>query len=146
MKRSRTTTGSSVAADFNAFELTSWMASCYMIAASCATPLAGRLSAVFTSRLVSFVAAIIFAIGATITGTSTSIQSFLTGRCIMGLGGGGLLSSSVVLVLDLASIKRRGVFLGVVNSAYTVSITSIVNCHRTDDPATCRPEFPSVVC
>lgn len=96
-----------------------------MIASSCATPLAGRLSAVFTGRKVSSAAAVLFAIGATITATSTSFPHFLAGRIVSGLGGGGLLSSTVVVVLDLASVRRRGVFLGLVNAAFTVRNTSL---------------------
>lgn len=119
-----------VAAEFDAFEYTSWMASCYMIASSCATPLAGRLSAVFTSRVVSFAAALLFALGAILTATAQSFPHFLVGRVIAGLGGGGLLSSAIVVVLDLASVRRRGVFLGVVNSAFTVGFCLLTGLLR----------------
>lgn len=129
----RTTIGPSIAADFDAFEHTSWISSCFMIASSCATPLAGRLSAVFTSRIVSFAASLFLAAGACVAALSPNFPVFLVGRVLMGLGGGSLLSSAIVVVLDLASVKRRGMLLGIVNSAFTagLSLGGVLGAHAS---------------
>jgi MFS family permease len=40
----------------------------------------------------------------------------------MGLGGAGIFTISMILVLQLASDKRRGLFIGLINAGYTAGV------------------------
>lgn len=41
---------------------------------------------------------------------------------ISGIGTAGILSISIIFVLELASKKRRGLFVGLVNAGYTTGV------------------------
>ena len=70
-----------------------------------------------------FVASIIFAIGAIITSAAPSFAVFLIGRGVAGIGGAGIIALALILILQLASNKRRGLLLGLVNSGFTIGVS-----------------------
>lgn len=88
------------------------------------TPLTGRLSEIFTPRLYVVFSSTLLAIGLFITAAAATLPVFLLGRAVAGCGSGGLLSIAVILVLDLASPKRRGLWIGFINAGYTIGVAS----------------------
>ncbi|KAJ5930165.1 hypothetical protein N7466_005658 [Penicillium verhagenii] len=119
-----TTAQSEVAADLDAFAEATWFTSAFMIAASSVTPLAGRFAAIFTSRVCLVISTTILSIGLFITAAAPSLAIFLLGRAVTGLGCGGLMSIGIILILDFASTRRRGLFIGLVSTNYTVGLAS----------------------
>ena len=63
-------------------------------------------------------------IGAAITAVSPTLPWFLVGRAVAGVGAAFVFGVATVFVIELASKKRRGLFVGLVNSGYTVGIAS----------------------
>lgn len=94
------------------------------IAASSVTPLTGRLAAIFTPRLYVIFASTILAIGLFITATASNLTIFLVGRAVAGIGSGGLMSIAIILAVDLASPKLRGLCIGLINAGYTTGLAS----------------------
>ncbi|KAJ5651786.1 hypothetical protein N7507_009212 [Penicillium longicatenatum] len=119
-----TTAQSEVAADLDAFAEATWFTSAFMIAASSVTPLAGRFAAIFTARLCLVFSSTILAIGLFITAAAPSLAIFLLGRAVTGLGSGGLMSIAIILILDFTSDRRRGLFIGLISTNYTVGLAS----------------------
>jgi MFS family permease len=89
---------------------------------SCA-PVAGRLSQLFSPRKCLFVSAITFSFGGFITSRAPSLAIFLVGRTISGIGGAGILTISIILVLELTGRRRRGLFVGMVNAGFTTGVS-----------------------
>ena len=87
------------------------------------SPLAGRLSQIFSPRWCIFISTLIFAIGAFVTSIATRLRTFLLGRAITGIGAAGILTLSIILVIELTSKQRRGLFIGLVNSGYTTGVS-----------------------
>lgn len=48
---------------------------------------------------------------------------FLLGRIIQGIGGGSIMTVSLILVLELSTKKRRGLHIGLVNSVFTMGVS-----------------------
>ncbi|KAA8646553.1 putative MFS multidrug transporter [Aspergillus tanneri] len=119
-----TTAQSDIAADLDAFSQTTWFNSAYLIAVSSVTPIAGRLSQIFRPRLYILFSCILLATGLFITAVASSLTIFLFGRALTGCGGGGLMVTAIILTLDLASNKRRGLFIGLINVGMTTGIAS----------------------
>jgi predicted MFS family arabinose efflux permease len=69
-----------------------------------------------------FGAAIIFCIGTIITASAKSFAVFLLGRVIAGIAASGIFPTATIIVLDLVRAKRRGLFIGLLNSSYTAGI------------------------
>jgi predicted MFS family arabinose efflux permease len=86
-------------------------------------PLMGRLSQVFSPRLCMFFSTILISIGTLITGLSPTFTMFLVGRAFTGAGGGGILIVASIIVIQMTSPKRRGLYIGLVNSGMTVGVS-----------------------
>lgn len=118
-----TTTQSKIAEDLDAFALASWFTSAYMIAMSSTTILAGRLAQIFSPRACVLVSSILFGVGGVVASQGKSLQVFLLGRIIQGIGGGSIMTVSLILVLELSGKKRRGLHIGLVNSVFTMGVS-----------------------
>ncbi|KAE8354724.1 major facilitator superfamily domain-containing protein [Aspergillus coremiiformis] len=118
-----TTAQSDIAEDLDAFSETTWFNSAYLIAMSSVTPLAGRLSQIFTPRVYILVSCVIISIGLFITAAARTLSVFLLGRALTGCGGGGIMVTTIILTLDLTSKKRRGLFIGLINVGMTIGIS-----------------------
>ncbi|KAJ5367735.1 hypothetical protein N7541_001676 [Penicillium brevicompactum] len=119
-----TTAQSDIAADLDAFADASWFTSAYMISLSSITPLAGRFSQIFTPRLYTIFSTTLLSIGLFVSAAAPNLGTFLAGRVISGCGSGGLMSTSIILVLEMASKKRRGLCIGMINCGYTTGVAS----------------------
>lgn len=63
-----------------------------------------------------------FSIGGLVASQAHSFLAFITGRAISGVGAAGILTISIILVLELTGKKRRGLFIGLVNAGYTSGV------------------------
>ena len=70
-----------------------------------------------------FVASLVFTLGTVLSALAPDLAGFLAGRAITGTGGAGIVACSIILVLDLAPENRRGIFLGLVNTGFTVGVS-----------------------
>ncbi|TGO43736.1 hypothetical protein BCON_0971g00010 [Botryotinia convoluta] len=117
------TTQSKIAEDLNSFAEASWFTSTYLIALSSMSPVAARLAQIFSPRSCILTAALLFSIGGVVTSQAPDLKTFLIGRAISGIGGAGIMTISFILVLELTTKKRRGIFIGLANSGFTVGVS-----------------------
>jgi len=101
-----------------------WFASAYLIGVGAASPLVGRLATVFAPRALVAGAAGLFALAAAAAAAAPGFAAFVAARALMGVAGGAVMALSVVLVLHLADDRRRGLFIGLTNAAFTVGISA----------------------
>jgi predicted MFS family arabinose efflux permease len=92
------------------------------IAGASITPLAGRLCQIFSPRAYILVSSFIMATGALITCLSSRLAFFLIGRAVNGIGGAAVFPVSLILIIELTGMKRRGIYLGCVNTCYTIGV------------------------
>jgi MFS family permease len=90
-----------------------WILTAYLISASIATPVAGRVGDMFGKKTVLLVALILLVIGSVIAALATSIGVMVVARVIQG-GGGGVLPVSFGLIRDEAPPHRVGSSIAVV--------------------------------
>jgi MFS family permease len=48
---------------------------------------------------------------------------FIVGRAVTGAGAAGILVVGSIIVIQMASAKKRGLFLGLINAAMTVGVS-----------------------
>ena len=84
--------------DLSGVELVGWSLAVYELGAISAGAAAGRLVSYVSLRANMVVAALLYAAGALICATSSSMPVFLLGRVVEGLGGGALVSLAFVSV------------------------------------------------
>jgi MFS family permease len=112
-----------IAEELEAYENAMWFTSSYLITTSSLSPIAGRLATIFSPRTLVLPVAVFFALGGLITSQAHSFGVFILGRVFTGLGGAGIMTLSVVLVLELTSKRRRGLFIGLVNAGFTIGLS-----------------------
>jgi predicted MFS family arabinose efflux permease len=83
----------------------------------------GRLSQVFSPRLCMFFSTMLISIGTAITGLSNSFNMFMVGRAFTGAGGGGIFIVASIIVIQMTAPKRRGLYIGLVNTGMTVGVS-----------------------
>ena len=89
------------------------------IASSCTNPLIGRLSTIFSPVNLFLACTSLFTLGSLLTGLAPTTSIFLLGRVLTGCGAGGLFTTANVLLVQGASVKRRGLLIGCVNAVVT---------------------------
>ncbi|OBT82878.1 hypothetical protein VE02_08649 [Pseudogymnoascus sp. 03VT05] len=118
-----TTAQSSIANDLDASgEDAIWFTSAYLISMASLSPLIGRLSQIFLLRSCILSAAVLFAAGGLLAGHARSFNTFISGRVLSGAGGAGVMTLVLILVIELAGTKRRGLFLGITNAGFTTGV------------------------
>lgn len=113
-----------IAEDLEAYDEAMWFTSVYLIVVASAAPLAGRLATVVPVGATLLASALFFAAGSVVSARAASSAAFIAGRVLAGVGGGSVITLSLVLVFQLTSPRRRGLFVGVVNTAFTVGIAT----------------------
>ncbi|KAH8196866.1 hypothetical protein TruAng_008979 [Truncatella angustata] len=114
---------STIAEELDAYESATWFTSSYLIAMSSFGPLAGRLAAIFSPRLIILVTSVFFVLGGLVSAQAQSLSVFILGRVLTGTGGAGIFVTAMILVLELTNKRKRGLFVGLVNTAFTTGIS-----------------------
>lgn len=111
-----------VAEDIDAHAAASWFTAAYLIPLSSFASLAGRLATVFSPRSLVLPVGALYALGSLVTACATSFAGLVLGRAIAGTGGAGVLGLCVIFVLELTTKRRRGLFIALVNTGFTVGV------------------------
>ncbi|KAN0060279.1 hypothetical protein ACQY0O_007608 [Thecaphora frezii] len=106
---------SSISSSFNASEQAAWLGSSYLLSVCCFTPIYGRLADIVGRKACMLVALTFFTVGTLLCGVSTSMKMLIAARAIAGMGGGGLTTTSSVIMSDLVPLKNRGLLQGLTN-------------------------------
>lgn len=74
---------------------------------------------IFRRKPIFMAANVVFMVGSLIAALSKSRNMLLAGRAIQGLGAGGLMNLSNIVVSDLFSLRDRGLYLALVGAAWS---------------------------
>ncbi|MDQ1014137.1 MDR family MFS transporter [Streptomyces afghaniensis] len=101
-----------IADDLHGLTAQAWVTTAYLITATLATPLYGKLSDIHGRRPVYLAAIALFTVGSLLCGCATSIYELAAFRAVQGLGGGGLMSLAMTIVADITTPRERGRYQG----------------------------------
>jgi EmrB/QacA subfamily drug resistance transporter len=96
----------------------SWVVTAYMLAATAATPLWGKLGDQYGRKRLFQTAIVIFLVGSALCGLSQNMPQLIAFRALQGLGGGGLMVLSMAIVGDLVSPRERGKYQGLFGAVF----------------------------
>ncbi len=85
----------------------SWVVTAYLLAATAATPLFGKLSDIHGRRAVILLAIGIFIVGSIACALAPTIWVLVLGRALQGIGGGGLLPIAQTIIADMITPRER---------------------------------------
>ena len=113
-----------IIADLGGFDRYTWAATSYMVTATLAYPIVGRLSDIFGRRLFLLLGMAVFSAGSILLGFSGSMDQVVAFRAVQGGGGGAIMTCCYVAVADLFRPKDRGKFHGLLSAVYGVSFVA----------------------
>jgi MFS family permease len=116
-----TTALPTIAEDFQSTSGYTWIGSAFLLANSASIPSWGKISDIFGRKPMLLCANVIFFIGSLLAAVSVNIGMLITARAIQGIGGGGLIILSNIVIGDLFPLKIRGAFYGVIGAVWAVA-------------------------
>ncbi|HWU10626.1 MAG TPA: MDR family MFS transporter [Streptomyces sp.] len=99
----------------------SWVVTAYMLAATAATPLWGKLGDQYGRKKLFQTAIVIFLIGSALCGMAQNMPQLIGFRALQGLGGGGLMVLSMAIVGDIVPPRERGKYQGLFGAVFGVT-------------------------
>ncbi|CAK7237476.1 hypothetical protein SCUCBS95973_009972 [Sporothrix curviconia] len=99
---------------FHDASISSWIGTAYMLTSTACQPLYGRFSDIFGRKLILIASLGIFLLGSIISGVSQNMAMLIVARAIAGIGGGGLITVTQIVVSDVVSLQERGKYQGIV--------------------------------
>ncbi|XP_006458763.1 hypothetical protein AGABI2DRAFT_115784 [Agaricus bisporus var. bisporus H97] len=103
----------SISSEFKKSNQASWLGTAYLLATCTFTPLYGRLCNVLGRKGANQTALFFAAAGCVMCGLSNSMEMLILARFLAGMGGGGVFTTSSIIVSDMYSIRSRGLAQGV---------------------------------
>jgi EmrB/QacA subfamily drug resistance transporter len=84
-----------------------WVVTAYLLAATAATPLFGKLTDIHGRRTILLAAIGIFIVGSLACALAPTMWVLIMGRALQGIGGGGLIPIAQTIIADLLSPRER---------------------------------------
>ena len=112
-----------IAEDLKAYENAMWFTSAFLIPMSSLAPVTGRLATIFPPRSLVLPVAGFMGIGSLVCSQASTFGVFIAGRVIAGLGGAGVLTLAIIVVLELSSKRTRGICVGLINAGFTLGVS-----------------------
>jgi len=111
----------SIVEDFNGLSHYTWVVTAYLLTSTASTPLYGKISDLYGRRPVFQFAVVTFLIGSFLAGAAQNMGQLIAFRAIQGLGAGGLMALTFVIIGDLVSPRERGKYQGYFGAVWGLS-------------------------
>jgi EmrB/QacA subfamily drug resistance transporter len=98
-----------------------WLITAYLIANTAITALYGKISDIRGRRVTLLIAISLYMTGSLVCALAPNMFVLILGRVLHGLGGGGLTSTGMVVLGDVAAPKDRGKYYGYFSATYTTA-------------------------
>src|SRR4029453_12030731 len=88
----------------------SWVVTAYLLSATVATPLFGKLSDIYGRRAMMLIAVAIFLLGSLACALAPTMGALIAARALQGFGGGGILPLAQTVIADILTPRERPIF------------------------------------
>lgn len=97
-----------------------WSGTGFLLASTVLQPTVASLSNIFGRKLLIYLSSALFAAGSLIAALAGNFSVILAGRTVQGVGGGGLLALTEVVITDLVPLAFRGHWLSMLSAVWSV--------------------------
>lgn len=111
----------SIVEEFNGLDHYTWVVTAYLLTSTASTPLYGKISDLYGRRIVFQFAIVTFLIGSFLAGASQNMTQLIATRAIQGLGAGGLMALTFVIIGDIVPPRERGRYQGYFGAVWGLS-------------------------
>ena len=110
-----------IVSELGGLDKLAWVVTAYLLTATAATPLWGKISDLYGRRQVFQAAILIFLVGSALCGLSQNLLELIAFRAIQGVGGGGLMAIALTIIGDIIPPRERGRYQGYFGAVFGVS-------------------------
>jgi len=111
----------SIVEDFNGLEHYTWVVTAYLLTSTASTPLYGKISDLYGRRIVFQFAIVTFLLGSLAAGAAQNMSQLIATRALQGLGAGGLMALTFVIIGDIVPPRERGRYQGYFGAVWGLS-------------------------
>jgi len=111
----------SIVEDFEGLNHYTWVVTAYLLTSTASTPLYGKISDIYGRRIVFQFAIVTFLIGSFAAGAAQNMSQLIGTRAIQGLGAGGLMALTFVIIGDIVPPRERGRYQGYFGAVWGLS-------------------------
>ncbi|KAF2096231.1 MFS general substrate transporter [Rhizodiscina lignyota] len=101
-----------------------WIGTTYLLTSAVFQCFIVSLSDIFGRRPLLIVSLALFTIGTIVCCTAPNFTQLLAGRCVQGVGGGGVIAFAQVILTDIIPLRQRPSFIAIVQAAWAVGTVS----------------------
>jgi EmrB/QacA subfamily drug resistance transporter len=98
-----------------------WVVTATLLTTTASTPLWGKLSDLIDKKLLMQAAIAIFVLSSIVAGLSQSIAMLIACRAVQGIGAGGILAMTQVVMAAMVSPRERGRYSGYLGATFAVA-------------------------
>ncbi|RBR11660.1 uncharacterized protein FIESC28_08887 [Fusarium coffeatum] len=99
----------------------SWIASGYFITSTVGQLMYGRLSDIWSRKIILLMGLAIFFIGSLASSLAQSVLQLTIFRAFTGIGGGGLMTVAQLIVSDVVPLRERGKYQGILGAVVAIA-------------------------
>lgn len=107
-----------------------WSGTSFLLASTVFQPSFAQLSHVFGRVQMIMVAITFFFVGVMMAALSHNFSLLLAGRTLQGLGGGGLIALTEIIVTDLTPLRYRGQWAGIIGGMWAIGRLGTFECRK----------------
>jgi len=112
----------SITTEFGDTSQIGWYPAAYTFAICAFTPIAGKMASIFPPKWVYLSFSTVFLIGSILCAAAPTSSALITGRAISGLGAGGVASNGLTILVTVAPVKLRQMFVGIGAACFAVGL------------------------
>lgn len=116
-----TTALKTIVVDLDGLKHYTWVVTAYLLTSTASTPLYGKISDLYGRRIVFQFAIVTFLIGSFLAGASQNMTQLIATRALQGLGAGGLMALTFVIIADIVPPRERGRYIGYFGAVWGLS-------------------------
>ena len=110
-----------IVGDLGGIEHLSWVVTAYLLASTVVGPLYGKLGDLYGRKIVLQTAIVIFLVGSVLCGLAQTMAQLIAFRALQGIGGGGLIVTTMAVIGDVVPPRERGKYQGFFGAVFGVS-------------------------
>jgi EmrB/QacA subfamily drug resistance transporter len=110
-----------IVGELGGIEHLSWVVTAYLLASTVVGPVYGKLGDLYGRKIVLQTAIVIFLVGSALCGLAQNMPELIAFRALQGIGGGGLIVTTIAVIGDIIPPRERGKYQGFFGAVFGVA-------------------------
>jgi MFS family permease len=110
-----------VVGDLGGLNHLAWVVTAYVLAATAATPLWGKIGDLYGRKTIFLITIAIFLAGSALCSLSQNMSELIAFRAFQCLGAGGMMALAMASVADIVSPRERGRYQGYIQAVFALA-------------------------